>query len=328
MRSTSCPVFNQKIHDLRVKNNYTQKELAEKAGISLSTVRSLEKLPNRFDIHTIRNVAEALNVTPGEIIMDVILSDEKNAAKTDSIADNLSEISTDSFEIDFQEEITARLENNRHMIDKLLTRYQDASSSGQFDCSVTVEQNTMIELKLLSPLSMPDVLNRIMWHMQAIATYDKDEYFMTHCENVIHWICNVLYTQPRNILTSHVDRERLWTFVINSANEIKFEDDHIRERYIQLVDNLTTCRFAPSEERVLALLQLFFFIDENWKTVQEQSDAYVTLSLILCLFENDPIASDDWINLDRAATVILIFLNTLVSTNAHKPYPVAKDKDE
>ena len=95
---------------------------------------------------------------------------------------------------------------------------------------------------------------------------------------------------------------------------------------MHLIESLTPSRFSSPKERVTALLQLFFFFDENWDLCKLQPDAYITLSYLFCLFEDEQIASDDYINLDRATTVIFIFLYALENANLKKPHPIIIDE--
>lgn len=59
--------MKNKIQLLREENRLTQKELAEKAGLSLRTIQRIEagNIPKGF---TLKELAESLNTTPGNLI--------------------------------------------------------------------------------------------------------------------------------------------------------------------------------------------------------------------------------------------------------------------
>ena len=59
--------MKNKIQLLREKNRHTQKELAEKAGLSLRTIQRIEagNIPKGF---TLKALAESLNTTPENLI--------------------------------------------------------------------------------------------------------------------------------------------------------------------------------------------------------------------------------------------------------------------
>ena len=56
-----------KLKELRIKAVLSQEDLAKKANISAATVNRLEKGKTKPNFITIRKLAEALKVEPGEI---------------------------------------------------------------------------------------------------------------------------------------------------------------------------------------------------------------------------------------------------------------------
>ncbi len=59
--------FMAKLKELRLKLFISQVELAERAGIAAETVNRLERRKRRPSFITIRKLAKALGVEPGEI---------------------------------------------------------------------------------------------------------------------------------------------------------------------------------------------------------------------------------------------------------------------
>lgn len=55
--------IGQRIKELRIKQNMTQKELAEKSGLSEITIRKYESNERKPKIENIRNIAAALKVS-------------------------------------------------------------------------------------------------------------------------------------------------------------------------------------------------------------------------------------------------------------------------
>lgn len=335
IRHTSCCVYNEKIRALRNQKGLTQEELARKAGLSLSSIKSLENSSSQsFRIDTVRNIALALDVDIRELIKEKATMDIEVEINNDTFNDEANE----AIDTILQKKVNERLEGNRRMINELLDRRNKAYRSGQFDCAVGVEKFALDKLRLDAPMSMTEICSTIMSLAQALASIHPDKDFMNESTEFIHWIGNVLYTQPLDTLTSHVDCERIWTYMINNAYCVEFDkqdeqdekkkqhNHRIQERYLHLIESLTPSRFSSPKERVTALLQLFFFFDENWDLCKLQPDAYITLSYLFCLFEDEQIASDDYINLDRATTVIFIFLYALENANLKKPHPIIKDE--
>lgn len=313
IKHTSCCVHAKKIRSLRLQKMLTQEELADKAGLSLSSVKSLERSSTQsFQLNTVRNIASILDVDVQELVkekasMDIdFKSDRQNYEAFDEILKN---------------EVDTRLAENRHMIDELLERYDKACASGQFDHAVNVAPFVLNKLRLNTPISMPEICSIIIGQAQAIA-YDED--FTNNSADLILWIGNVIYSQPRNILTTHIDRERIWTSLINSANFVKFDNNKLQKSYSHLIDELTNVRFCSSEERVTALLRIFFFVNENWNLCKNNPNVYIMLSFLFSLFEDDSIAEDDYINKNRATLVIFNFLLTLKKANGKKPPIVNK----
>lgn len=321
MQYTTCQVYNETIFRLRTQSHLSQAALAEKAGISLTSLKNLETAPEKcFRIDTVRAVANFFGVETGELIR------QKSTTDIDDNALSKFPPHDDGSDTILQEKITHYIKSNCQTIDELLDRYHQAYSSGQFSCSVSLYEPFMQELKLDHPLSMSSICNKIMSQMQAIASI-PDHDLMEESAEVIHWVGNVLYTLPRSSLSNHIDRERLWTFVITSAQGVKFEDEYIQTRYRNFIENLTPARFSEQEERIKALLLVYYFLAENWEMCHDQPDSYITLSLICCLFEEDePINENDLINMDRASILIFKFLYALERANMHKPaLKVTKD---
>lgn len=60
--------LSRNIRILRKENNYTQQELAEKANVSVSTVRRLEQMSDNITLATFLNIANVLKVSPEELL--------------------------------------------------------------------------------------------------------------------------------------------------------------------------------------------------------------------------------------------------------------------
>ena len=331
MRYNSFYINPQKLKRLRLQAGMSQQELAEKINVSDQTISHWETERHCPQPDSFRRLAKALNVPIKELVIDQMSYDYNDNPSTSTSEINVVADSNDvdvvdvadSDDVVLAKKVSDRLKFNRSMIDELLERYHLAYSLGQFDCSISLYEPFLDDLKLETPMSIVDVCRIILQQAQTIAA-DSD--FTKESTDVIHWIGNVIYSQPRDIFTTLIDCERIWTNIINIAHCVVFPDSNTTQRYFQLIDNLTPSRFALPEARVEALLRLFFFYDENWKSCQNQPDAYEVLSLIFCLFEQPPIDENDLLNLNRAATVIFIFLYALDKANLRKPHPIVKDE--
>lgn len=60
-----------RVKELRVKNFMSQSDLAEKAGVTLSTIVSVERCKHHPNFITMRKIAKALNVEPSELNFEV-----------------------------------------------------------------------------------------------------------------------------------------------------------------------------------------------------------------------------------------------------------------
>lgn len=60
--------LSRNIRILRKENNYTQQELAEKANVSVSTIRRLEQMSDNITLATFLNIANVLKVSPEELL--------------------------------------------------------------------------------------------------------------------------------------------------------------------------------------------------------------------------------------------------------------------
>lgn len=60
--------LSHNIRILRKQNNYTQQELAEKANVSVSTIRRLEQMSDNITLATFLNIANVLKVSPEELL--------------------------------------------------------------------------------------------------------------------------------------------------------------------------------------------------------------------------------------------------------------------
>ncbi len=60
--------IGQRLKDLRFRAGLTQEELADKAGTTQTTVARIERNTVEPRVTTIRNLAKALDVTPGDLL--------------------------------------------------------------------------------------------------------------------------------------------------------------------------------------------------------------------------------------------------------------------
>jgi transcriptional regulator with XRE-family HTH domain len=60
----------ERVRLLRRRKGWTHRELADRAGVTQTTIVRLERGTSDLNISTIRKVAEALGVSPGEILGD------------------------------------------------------------------------------------------------------------------------------------------------------------------------------------------------------------------------------------------------------------------
>lgn len=60
--------LSHNIRTLRKQNNYTQQELAEKANVSVSTIRRLEQMSDNITLATFLGIANVLKVSPEELL--------------------------------------------------------------------------------------------------------------------------------------------------------------------------------------------------------------------------------------------------------------------
>jgi transcriptional regulator with XRE-family HTH domain len=62
--------IGEKLREVRTKRLLTQDELAEKAGVSQSTIANIERNNAEPQFRTIRKLAKALNVDPTNLLGD------------------------------------------------------------------------------------------------------------------------------------------------------------------------------------------------------------------------------------------------------------------
>ena len=60
--------IGQRLKDLRFRAGLTQQELADKAGTTQTTVARIERDAVEPEVTTIRKLAQALDVTPGDLL--------------------------------------------------------------------------------------------------------------------------------------------------------------------------------------------------------------------------------------------------------------------
>ncbi|WCF08285.1 helix-turn-helix domain-containing protein [Paenibacillus thiaminolyticus] len=76
-------LIGERLRYLRKKNNLTQEELAEKAGLNPSYIGSVERGERNISIETLEKLIHGLNVTPTEMFqlheMDVLSSNLEDA---------------------------------------------------------------------------------------------------------------------------------------------------------------------------------------------------------------------------------------------------------
>ena len=71
MATMEAVVFiGEQLKDMRVRRAMSQDDLAEKAGVGLNTVNRLERNRTEPRPSTLRKLAEALDVDPGELVGD------------------------------------------------------------------------------------------------------------------------------------------------------------------------------------------------------------------------------------------------------------------
>ena len=66
-------LLGQRVRRARMKLNLTQEVLAEKVGVSIPTISHIETGTNKVSLELFVSIANALNVTPDELIMDLSL---------------------------------------------------------------------------------------------------------------------------------------------------------------------------------------------------------------------------------------------------------------
>lgn len=85
--------FGDKIKEIRKKKGISQRQLGEKMGIKQQTVAQYEKAVEQPKLATVRKLAEALNVTLSELVVDwTTFTDEElkkdwSSAKLEHISD-------------------------------------------------------------------------------------------------------------------------------------------------------------------------------------------------------------------------------------------------
>jgi transcriptional regulator with XRE-family HTH domain len=60
--------IGKRLKDLRWRAGLTQQELADKAGTTQTTVARIERDAVEPEVTTVRKLAEALSVTPGDLL--------------------------------------------------------------------------------------------------------------------------------------------------------------------------------------------------------------------------------------------------------------------
>ncbi len=78
------------IKDLRVEKNLTQQAFAELAGMSYKYLGEIERGQVSLSVEILMKIAEALQVSPGDLLNNTISDETKTIAKVKSIFSELS----------------------------------------------------------------------------------------------------------------------------------------------------------------------------------------------------------------------------------------------
>ena len=72
--------FHEKLQELRKSRGMTQEELAEKVDISASHMSVVERGKKGVKVETLVNIANALDVSPNELLQDVAIHAQTDTA--------------------------------------------------------------------------------------------------------------------------------------------------------------------------------------------------------------------------------------------------------
>lgn len=71
MRAKILIVFGQKVRSERLKRNFSQEELAEKAGLHRTYIGMIERAEKNLTLINIEKIAKALDVSPDELLREI-----------------------------------------------------------------------------------------------------------------------------------------------------------------------------------------------------------------------------------------------------------------
>ncbi len=71
MRAKILIVFGQKVRSERLKRNFSQEDLAEKAGLHRTYIGMIERAEKNITLINIEKIAKALDVSPDELLREI-----------------------------------------------------------------------------------------------------------------------------------------------------------------------------------------------------------------------------------------------------------------
>jgi len=108
----------ERIKELRVKNNLTQKDLADKLMVSFQTVSKWENDTNEPDINTLMSLSKLFNVTVDSLLNNKVQPQEESKVEVAPVVININEEDED------EEDETEVVEKNDFDEEEALTDYK------------------------------------------------------------------------------------------------------------------------------------------------------------------------------------------------------------
>lgn len=282
-------IDGQKLKSYREARNLTQATLAKKAGISAQIVSNIEcgragAIGQRYD--TISLLADALEVSVDELTsINITINDNHEKNTLEKMVQNSSAgHSPEAF-------VDKEIRKNNKWIDDLISKFEEKNNA--------TYAYMVDDLIFNNNHSLTTLCNKIVNQICVIYMHNP-ELFTTnvrmYAKLVIYDIGSVMDRQIAQIhLTNHLDREILVTFIIQ-CSKIMLENDKIDKDRLKLItDVIRKGRFKDIYERAKDVMELYFFVCEEWELSKNSRNSYELLQHIACILEDPAVEPDDHI---------------------------------
>lgn len=282
-------IDGQKLKSYREARNLTQAALADQAGISAQIVSNIEcgragAIGQRYD--TISLLASALGISIDELTsVDITINDNHEK-------DSLAKIVQNSFASHSPEAFVAKeIRDNDKWIDDLISKFEEKNNA--------TYAYMVDDLLFKKNSSLTTLCNKIANQLYVLYVHHPELFtsdVSMYAKLVIYDMGSVLNRQASQIhLTNHLDREMFITFIIQ-CSRIMLENDKIdRDRLHLITDSIKNGRFNNNYDRAKDLINLYFYVCEEWELLKNSRNSYELLQHIACILEDPAVEPDDHI---------------------------------